>query len=72
MTSAVRAEQLWGDNERGDVNVLSVHRRGRQEWAWMIRRRGNPFTASTDQMLRGEYGWHPLQDSDIARSGHRG
>ena len=31
MPSAVRAGQVWGDNERGDVNALSVHRQGRQE-----------------------------------------
>ena len=66
ISPAVRVGQVWGDAERGDVNVLAVHRRGKQEWAWLIRRRSNPFTASTDQMLRGEYGWHLLQDIERA------
>jgi hypothetical protein len=57
----VKAGQVWADQEAGEVLVIAVYRRGRQEWAWLIRRRRNPFTASTDQMLRGDYGWRMVR-----------
>jgi hypothetical protein len=66
VTTDVRAGQIWRDNERGDVEVLATYRRGRHEWAWLIRRKCNPFTASTDQMLRGDYGWRLLHEAEDA------
>ena len=40
-------------NEYGPAKVLAVHR----GWAWMIRRRGNPFTISTARLLDPAGGW---------------
>lgn len=65
MTDVVRPGQRWKDNERGGVTVLAVHRQGGQEWAWLKRNGRNPFTASTDQMLRGDYGWALVLDNAL-------
>jgi len=45
--------QIWHDEERGQVRVLAVA----EGYAMLKRRRRNPFVASIDQMLRGDYGW---------------
>lgn len=48
----VRAGQRWQD-EFGHARVLAVA----EGYAMLRRRRSNPFVASTEQMLRGDYGW---------------
>lgn len=51
----VRAGQRWQD-EFGHARVLAVA----EGYAMLRRWRSNPFVASTDQMLRGDYGWRLL------------
>jgi len=58
----VRAGQVWTDSERGQVRVLAVT----GGYAMLKRRRRNPFLASTDQMLAGDYGWQLVDDTPPA------
>lgn len=50
--ATVEAGQLWRD-EFGQARVMAVA----EGYAMLRRRRSNPFIASTDQMLSGQYGW---------------
>ena len=58
-TTTVRAGQTWADCERGQIRVVAVA----DGYAMLKRRRRNPFLASTDQMLAGEYGWELVSEA---------
>jgi len=58
-TTTVRAGQTWTDCERGQVRVIAVA----DGYAMLRRRRRNPFLASTDQMLAGQYGWQLIAEA---------
>lgn len=65
----VKPGQRWQDDSAGIVTVLAVHTDRNQSWAWCKRRRRNPFTASVDQMLRGDYGWTLVSDANGGTNG---
>jgi len=54
--TTVEEGDRWED-EYGSARVLAV----RKNWAMLKRRRANPFIASVDQMLRGDYGWRLVE-----------
>ena len=58
----VEAGQTWVDEERGVIRVLAVA----EGYAMLRRKRRNPFIASVDQMLAGEYGWRLLAQAPEA------